>query len=64
MKTFPQRIATKRFTNKKLNITEKIKGTWNWKEKSYLHYTMFQSQGYRKKQVYWTYKKITFRGLL
>ena len=49
MKTFPQRIARKRFTNKKLNITEKTKGTWNWKGKSYLHYTMFQSQGYRKK---------------
>ena len=31
---------------------------------SYLHYTMFQSQGHRRKQVYWTYKKITFRGLL
>ena len=39
MKTFPQKIVTKRFTNNKLNITEKIKGTWNWKEKEVIYTT-------------------------
>ena len=52
--------TAKLFTNDKLNITEKIEGTRNFKEREIVSATMFQAQDL----IYRTYRETTFRALL
>ena len=59
-KLCPQMNTAKLFTNDKLNITEKIEGTRNFKEREIVYATMFQAQDL----IYRTYRETTARALL